>query len=320
MKRVFLMLGTVLLIAGLALSWKGYEMGGQEVATVHLFGQLFGGSVQVYAPTAGWFGRPLVRVRSGTETVIDQIEIVGFGSEPEPTLLPRNAEFVFPANSAVSCLVEPFHTLDIDLELGNVVVWSGDDDYSVFVDCQCSDHAVSCTVQDGVLSLWNSGDGVGLNPAQHGCDIIICVPSDRALNELDAAVDLGSVTLSGLTLKTANLNLNLGSLTGENLTVLGDLVASVDLGSVDLEGDLAGVTDISADLGSVTLFLLRPASDYSWVLTADLGSITVGGRDQSSHSGRVTAGRGDIPLTVQASLGSITLDFAEADTVTVTEK
>lgn len=319
MKRVMLMLGTVLLIVGLALSWKGYQMGGQEVATVHLFSQMFGGSIQVYAPTAGWFGRSPVQVGSTEASIAAPTPspIVDFGAEAEATLILGDGEYYFTPNSAASCRVEPFHTLDIDLELGEVVICSGDD-YVVTVYCQCRDHTVSCVSDDGVLSLRNSG--TGLNSAQHGCDVVICVPWGRTLDELYVTLDMGSVTLSGLTLNTAYFDLDLGSLTGEDLTVLGDLTASVDLGSVELAGDLAGTTDISADLGSVSLYLFQSASDYTWDLCADLGSVTVNGSDQVSRNGRVTAGHGDRLLMVDASLGSITLEFdAEAAQVAETK-
>ena len=121
-------------------------------------------------------------------------------------------------------------------------------------------------------------------------------------------------------------------LTGEALTVTTTFQVDADLGEVNLFGDLGECVDISADLGSVQLGLSKPASDYCWELEADLGSITVDGRNQHvNDENEVTGGYGNKMIEVDASLGSITVDFdqdfagerpaavAQEGTATVTE-
>lgn len=276
MKKGMTILGVVLLVLGLSMSWVGGLLGGETRATVHLFGR----SWDVVAPSAGlrggWHISTAMATRSDTAA----------GSMTEPG---------------------PFTGISLDVDLGNVTVAAGDD-YLVDISYWGNGYEIRWANDGDTLQIWSESDGV-VTKANCGSDITVYVPAGAELECLSAQLDLGSLTMAGLTMDYADLDLDLGEVIGEGLTVRDNVNVDADLGSVALYGDLAGSVQIDAALGDVTLGLSRPAGHYCWDLSADLGSVTVDGRHYGGVSSAVTGGDGDTVLQVDADLGSIQVDF-----------
>lgn len=289
MKKFLLSAGALLLVVGLGLSWAGVRMGGETKATVRLFGR----SWEVFAPSAGWgvVSTTVHEVAAATPTAslgiaVDRAEDVTFIDQDDTR----------------------FTSIDLNVDLGTVTIAAGDD-YGVDIRAWGKGYKVNHWYSGGTLTI-ESNDSGSVLPTDCGSEITIYVPADVWLESLHVDLDLGDLTLSGLNLDYAEIDLDLGSLTGEALTVTNTLQVDADLGEVNLYGDLGEYVYISADLGSVQLGLSKPASEYSWELSADLGSITVDGRNQHANGGNeVTGGYGNRTIEVDASLGSITVDF-----------
>lgn len=303
MKKFLLSAGVLLLVAGLGLSWVGIRMGGETRATVRLFGR----SWDVYAaPTVGW---NMASLHEGTATA--SLEAVDrAGSDPVESVLVTD-------NNAT-----PFSALSLDVDLGNVTIAAGDD-YGVEIRSWGPGYTVDHWYSNDTLYI-ESNDSDSFLPTNCGSEITVYVPSDVRLESLYVDLDLGDLTLAGLDLEYADISLDLGSLTGEALSVATTLQVEASLGEVALFGQLGEYVDISADLGSVQLGLSRPISEYCWELEADLGSVTVDGRQQKLVDYEVTGGSGYRTIKVDADLGSITLDFdsdfAGEQSTTVTQE
>lgn len=283
MKKGVAILGAILLALGLCMSWTGHMMGGATQATVHLFGRRWEVNVPTTASLAG------LHITTSSRDVIAYYEKSSPG-ETAPT--------------------HAFGNVTVDLDIGDVTIAVGNgDDYLVDVSYWGNGYKVFWDSNDVELFLWSESQSpVGANNC--GSSVTIYVPAGTQLDCVSADIDLGSLTLAGLTVETLYANLNLGDLIGEGLTVYGSLNVDADLGNVTLYGDLGETVDIDADLGSVTLGLSRPASDYCWDLEANLGSITLDGRHRSDGlSSSVNGGDGDFIIYVRASLGSIDVSF-----------
>lgn len=292
MKKYLLSAGALLLVVGLVLSWAGQRMGGETMATVRLFGR----SWDVYAPSAGWGVGWGVRSAEYAEAVptaslgqsVDRADNTAFTEQDDM----------------------PFSAIDLDVDLGNVTIAAGED-YGMDIRCWGAGYEVHHWYNGGTLTIESSDDGA-FTSANCGSEITVIVPVGVWLESLYVDLDLGDLTLSGLQVEYADIDLDLGSLTGEALTVTTSFQVDADLGEVNLYGDLGEYVDISADLGSVQLALSRPVTDYCWELEADLGSITVNGRDQRlGDDNKLTGGNGNRMIEVDASLGSITVDFGQ---------
>lgn len=277
MKKAMAILGAVLLVVGMGMSWVGRGLGGQTRATVRLFGR----SWEVSAPDAGGWHISAASIRDRESTPTDV------------------ASEVFEA--------APFTGISLDVDLGDVTIAPGDD-YLVEISCWGGGYDVHWANAGDTLMIW-SESSPGWSTDGRGSEITVYVPGGAELSCLTVLLDLGDVTLAGLTADTAELDVNLGDVTGEGLTVREYLNVDADLGNVTLYGDLSGAVEIDADLGDVTLGLSRPSSHYNWDLSADMGSITVDGQEHGGFSSSVTGGNGGTILQVDADLGSITVDF-----------
>lgn len=289
MKKFLLSAGALLLVVGLGLSWVGVRMGGETKATVRLFGR----SWNVYAPTAGW---------GVVSTTVHEVA----AATPTASLgqaVDRGQDVVFTDTDNTR-----FSSVNLDVDMGTVTVAAGDD-YCVDIRAWGKGYEVNHWYSGDTLTI-ESNDSGSVLPTNCGSEITVYVPADVWLESLYVDLDLGDLTLAGLNLAYAEIDLDLGSLTGEALTVTSHFQVDADLGEVNLFGDLGEYVDISADLGSVQLGLSKPASEYCWELSADLGSVTVDGRNQHANDGNeVTGGYGNRTIEVDASLGSITVDF-----------
>lgn len=289
MKKFLLSAGALLLAAGLGLSWVGTRMGGETRATVRLFGR----SWEVFAPSAGW-GVVSTTVR----------EVAAASSTPTPSLgqaVDRVEDVTFIEQDETA-----FTSIDLNVDLGTVTIAAGDD-YGVDIRAWGKGYEVDHWYSGDTLTI-ESNDSGSVLPTDCGSEITVYVPADVWLESLHVDLDLGDLTLSGLNLEYAEIDLDLGSLTGEALTVTTSFNVDADLGEVNLYGDLGEYVYISADLGSVQLGLTKPASEYCWELEADLGSASVDGKTVTTN-GSVTGGYGNRTIEVDASLGSITVDF-----------
>lgn len=288
MKKFLLSAGALLLAFGLGLSYVGVRMGGETRATVRLFGR----SWDVYAPTSGW---------NVVSTTVRDVA--------EATPMPPVDRAMEQADHVTSTDMDStrFSSLDINLDLGSVTIAAADD-YGVVIDTWGAGYQVDHWYSGDTLTIESKGSSTHLPDC--GCSVTVYVPAGVWLENLYVDLDLGDLTLAGIQAEYADIDLDLGSLTGEALTVKTTLDVEANLGEVNLYGDLGEYVDISADLGSVQLGLSKPASDYCWELEADMGSITVDGKNQHTNDdGKVTGGSGNRTIEVDASLGSITLDF-----------
>lgn len=281
MKKFLLSAGALLLVVGLGLSWVGVRMGGETRATVRLFGR----SWEVFAPSAGW-------------------GVVSTSSTPTPSQAVEWTDHAVSTGHDAT----PFTSIDLDVDLGNVTIAAGDG-YGVDITSWGVGYSVDHWYSGGTLTIESTDSGAYLS-SDRGSEITVYVPADVWLESLYVDLDLGDLTLAGLQVEQADIDLDLGSLTGEALTVTSHFQVDADLGEVNLFGDLGEYVDISADLGSVQLGLSKPASEYSWELEADLGSITVDGKNQrAGDDNQAAGGYGNRMIEVDASLGSITVDF-----------
>lgn len=287
MKKFLLTAGALLLVVGLVLSWAGAGMGGETKATVRLFGR----SWEVFAPSAGWgvVSTTIHDAASYTPTPSYAVE------------RPENVTFITEQDD------NPFTSIDLNVDLGTVTIAAGED-YSVDIRSWGAGYEVHHWYSGGTLTIESADSSV--LPANCGSEITIVVPADVWLESLYVDLDLGDLTLAGLQLEYADINLDLGSLTGEALTVATSFQVDAALGEVNLFGDLGEYVGVSADLGSVQLGLSRPASEYYCELEADMGSVTVDGKKQRpGDNNEITCGYGDRVIEVDANLGSITVDF-----------
>ena len=290
MKKGLLIAGLCLLALGFGLSWVGRAMGGATEAEARIFGH----SIQVRC------GDMFVSIGVSS----DRAETASGGAEAA-------AEESAPAGTAVvQKELEAFTEVEVDLELGNVILQTGET-YGMELDWWGDGYTLDYLLHDdGTLEIWSESSALrGLSMSDCGARVVITVPEEAELEDLTVYADLGDVELDGIAVQTAELTLDLGSLTGRGVTVSRSADVEADLGDVELSGDLRGKTVVNASLGSVSLDLEGAESEYCYDLSVDLGKLTVNGRDFESE---VSGGRGDDSLEVYADLGDVNVTFSDS--------
>ena len=290
MKKGLLIAGLCLLALGFGLSWVGRAMGGATEAEARIFGH----SIQVRC------GDMFVSIGVSS----DRAETASGGAEAA-------AEESAPAGTAVvQKELEAFTEVEVDLELGNVILQTGET-YGMELDWWGDGYTLDYLLHDdGTLEIWSESSALrGLSMSGCGARVVITVPEEAELEDLTVYADLSDVELDGIAVQTAELTLDLGSLTGRGVTVSRSVDVEADLGDVELIGNLRGETVVNASLGSVSLNLEGAESEYRYDLSVDLGKLTVNGKDFESE---VSGGRGDDSLEVYANLGDVNVTFSDS--------
>ncbi len=194
--------------------------------------------------------------------------------------------------------LDAFSSIDIDADLMNLVITSGDD-FSISYDG--SDKLrPSFEVDDGKLIIKQTGEVTFLIPTEvtFSAKVNVTVPRDTQLdevgvvldlgdirmfdlsmNELDMKASLGNVNLSNVVVaKTADLELNLGDLDVENCTI-NEADVKMDLGDTDVKATIGKLT-VKCDLGDIKVSPIN--QDAKLDLKCDLGDVTVNGNKMGS--------------------------------------
>ena len=89
-------------------------------------------------------------------------------------------------------------------------------------------------------------------------------------------------------------------------TDLGDSEVNNDMGEIDIDDCAFGDLAITAAMGGVTIGAAHTLEDYDMELVADLGSVHVNNRSESTHF-RQSGDAGK--LSVNTSVGSVRLSY-----------
>ena len=97
---------------------------------------------------------------------------------------------------------------------------------------------------------------------------------------IDIAADMGSITLDNVIFSQGSCEADMGSIemTGASFE---RVVCTADMGSIDIDGSFE---DIEADcsMGSVTITTTEDLDKISFDLSADMGDVTVNGKNQGN--------------------------------------
>ena len=209
-----------------------------------------------------------------------------------------------------------FSELDIDLDLGNVVIKSG----SGSVEWSGAEELKPVVSTDNGKLRIKQKDGKFLKGAALNNTLTVSVPS--ALKKLDIESDMGNLNVTGISAAKTDLQVAAGNIV-LNDAELGDLEAKANAGDIkfdslsaekaefdsnagNIEGSVTGSfksLKADTDLGNVTLKLDCARSDLALDLKTDLGNVIVNG----DKTGNGKNGSGSSTVKVNTDLGNINI-------------
>lgn len=194
---------------------------------------------------------------------------------------------------------EAFSKLVIGADVADVTMQYGADwrvDYALPT-------APELTLEDGTLTILDKNKERSIQNASPY--IRVTLPQGTQLESAQITVDVGNVKAERLAIAALAVKINVGEADLEDLVTTGVSVET-DVGNVELERVTADSITVSADTGDIDLDLPGSEADYTMELTADVGSVEVGGRDQGTkHS----APGGAKTVTAATDVGEIEVEF-----------
>ena len=219
--------------------------------------------------------------------------------------------------------VASFHSIDIDVGLGNIQVVAGDAfTLSVSRSETLRGYEPTWEVANGVLKL-RDGRGTRVQAdswdelknlfgvGQGAMEVIITVPANAALNKISAKTGLGNVLVYGVCAETVTADTGLGDVECYEARSIRTLGLTTGMGDVilcmgeALDGLYIG---LKTGMGNVEATLCGFETDYSYSLESGLGAVTVNGSYQNTKVER----RGNQPYQLNAAsgMGDVSVNFS----------
>lgn len=214
---------------------------------------------------------------------------------------------------------ENIEQVKIDLSTSSLVIETGE---QFSVDAKSVSSSFSSEVKNRTLIVKETEKWF-FSSRTHG-KIIVTVPKDVILNDLDIDTGAGRIEVIGIRADKFDLNQGAGSIkiqdssfsktsidggAGEivvSSSTLNNLSLDAGVGRVKMEASILGNSDIECGVGEIDITLLGQEEDYQLNLEKGLGSLEVNGKGYSSES---TYGSGSNRIHIEGGVGSISVSF-----------
>ena len=197
--------------------------------------------------------------------------------------------------------LDNFDSIVIDADVMEILLKKGTGytmSYSCNKKCEPQYH-----VENGKLYIEQNNNAKLLR--QIKCNMIITVPESAKLELVDAKVDVGDITFSGVDTEEYRLTTDVGEIKINNANI-NKAVINTSVGDIDIERCEFANLDIKSDVGDVNIKSRKDISEYSLDLKVDLGEISVNGED---HSQQYKVNGNKCQVKVENSMGDISLDY-----------
>lgn len=211
------------------------------------------------------------------------------------------------AGDAVTTSLEPFTELEITSQNCNVVLQSGEE-YKLVAETSKWD-AFTWDQKDGVLQIsekyqrrfWDVLPFLRIQ----GSTITVTVPDEASLERAELDLDLGNVTLTGLTVKEMDADADLGNITASQCGFQ-TAALSCEMGNVKTDGCEFTSLDAGSEMGNVEIALPSPVEEYTMKLSTELGNIRIDGEKVSKTCTK--SGSTQKTLTAKTEMGNVRID------------
>lgn len=235
-------------------------------------------------------------------------------------------------------------SMDISMEIGNIEILTGDDD-TYQIDCiNIPENYIEQNQNGGEVDFEVKAKHFNVKNPKYR--IILIIPKDAALTDLDISSNTGSVEADTLKAERMELSSDTGSIHVKNIqaTTLSlsndtgsidvssiktnSLELDVDTGKVNIDNLDCAVLDVENDTGSVSLKgvtaksitmdndtgkldcqIVGKQQEYGYVIENDMGSVNYGDQHFGMESSQSDRSHGANLITISNDVGSVTIRF-----------
>lgn len=192
--------------------------------------------------------------------------------------------------------------LEIDVDLGNIIVKKGDTSSVRFVNLD-KDY-VSVKQESGKQKVkvkhpntWNIKDNGYIEVTLSEQDIT-----------LDVETDMGDIEISELRFAKLSVDCALGNIELDEVTT-SDCEVDQNAGNVAMSGTFLNKTKVENDMGNIEIILSGKESEYRLKVDNDLGNTVIGDAHHNGHSKISQNDQAKHSLSVSNHLGNIDIQF-----------
>lgn len=199
---------------------------------------------------------------------------------------------------------EEYDSIKIDVPVADIIIEMGDSN-----SIQTETHEgqqLDCEVKNGTLYVTGK---LFRNQANIKSGfVLINLPKERELKNVEVAVNMGNITLSCVTARTMELSSDMGNVTLSGCTALEKADCTSDMGDIWVDGSYPCTLKLESDMGNISAAITGASADYGMSLSADMGAVTLNGEAVSNS---YTAPKSRYSLTAEADMGNVTVDFTD---------
>lgn len=213
--------------------------------------------------------------------------------------------FVFSSPfSSGSAVEDAFDSIHIDGEVLDLTIKEEGSDYTISYECTES-LTPKWNVSNGKLELTNQCPKNPLHIGNNNCRVTLTVPEGSRLKNITVHTDVGNITLNDISMEQCSLTADVGNITLKD-TALQEGSLSSDTGNITLTDSTFTTLDARSDIGNIKIDSDQSLSDYSFVLSADVGSIKIN-RDNMERFYQKDGSAGK--LTASSSIGDVKVEY-----------
>ena len=112
----------------------------------------------------------------------------------------------------------------------------------------------------------------------HRCSVVVTIPSEISLKNIDVETDVGDVELNQITVDRLDGQSDVGDVKLENVTAK-ELYWENDTGNIELAACSFDELDISTDVGDIEIESDQDLEDYEFHLETNVGEVKLQGED-----------------------------------------
>lgn len=206
--------------------------------------------------------------------------------------------------------LDAFTEVKAEIGVGDVTVRSGSE-FRIEVEVEGTvngqPYRIGCEVEGGVLNIVSHPKNVDDNKGDCSAVVVVTVPKDWELDEVELRVGVGDVSVRELSAEEIELEVGVGDLSVTD-AVADQVDLSTGVGDVKFTGSPAGTMELTTGVGGIRVKLACGADRCRYTLTSGVGTIKVGDVSTLLNASASPAGA-DCRVTGTTGVGDVTLTF-----------
>lgn len=214
----------------------------------------------------------------------------------------------FLSGSTVSEELNPFSSIDFDVNVSDVTIAYGDT-YAISYKTNKKLLVPQYEIKDDTLYVKQTSDQHIHGLSNNGnCSLQITIPREASLKLVKGSSDVGDFSMEKIGAKTLDIYVNVGDIDISDNT-FDDITIGSDVGDIDLDNVTFTSADLTSDVGDIDIVSAVTLEHYAMDLSCSIGDIDVNSDSYRSKYQQQTGAESLKTLTASTDTGDITVEY-----------